>query len=142
VHLGFSHQYLSISCELHRHVPKIVICCLTYLQQVLSTISGKTPVSTRCVRRSDPRRARLVVIALFREPERFRGQFVPVYDELLTPDEVIETFSRVTGIKARCAGCRGPLYSYGSLWLSADECTVHLYPNPNSDADADPEAKP
>ncbi len=55
------------------------------------------------VRGARKRRARLAVVALFRAPERYRGQFVPVYDELLTPDEMVGTFTRVTGIRARCA---------------------------------------
>ena len=47
-------------------------------------------------------------MALFKDPEKYRGQFVPVYDELLSPNEMVETFTRVTGVEARCPLHRPP----------------------------------
>ena len=46
------------------------------------------------------------VAAAFLEPEKFRGAFIPVFDEVLTCDQMVATFTEVTGIKARCeAAC-------------------------------------
>ena len=45
------------------------------------------------------------VAAAFLEPERYRDMVIPVYAELLTPNQLVETFTRVTGIKARCEPC-------------------------------------
>ncbi len=44
--------------------------------------------------------------AAFLEPEKYRGAFIPVYDEMLTCDKLVETFTQVTGIKARCESRR------------------------------------
>ena len=40
--------------------------------------------------------------AAFLEPEKYSSIFIPVYDEVLTCDQMVKTFTEVTGIKARC----------------------------------------
>ena len=42
------------------------------------------------------------VAAGFLEPQKYRGEFVPVWDEVLTCDEMMRTYTEVTGTKARC----------------------------------------
>ena len=46
--------------------------------------------------------------AAFLEPEKYRGVVIPVYDEMLTCNQLVETFTEVTGIKATCAQCGCP----------------------------------
>ena len=59
--------------------------------------------------------------AAFLEPQKYRGTVIPVYDETLTCDQLVEVFTQVTGIKARreawltdvlfaycCGSCFGP----------------------------------
>ena len=41
------------------------------------------------------------VAAAFLEPEKYRDTVIAVHDEILSCDEMVETFTEVTGIKAR-----------------------------------------
>ena len=50
------------------------------------------------------------VAAAFLEPEKYQNAVIPIYDELLTPNHMVKTFTRVTGIKARCEPCAGAAY--------------------------------
>ena len=49
--------------------------------------------------------------AAFLEPDKYRGTVIPVYDEMLTCDQMVKTFTEVTGIKATCAQCDCPSLS-------------------------------
>ena len=41
-------------------------------------------------------------VAAFLEPEKYRNTVIAIYDEVLTCNQMVKTFSAVTGIKARC----------------------------------------
>ena len=41
-----------------------------------------------------------VVLEIFEHPEKYSGQSLPVIGDLITPGEMVETFSRVTGKRA------------------------------------------
>jgi hypothetical protein len=43
------------------------------------------------------------VTAAMQHPETYAGQFIPVWDEQLTPTELVSTFAKVTGKPAKCA---------------------------------------
>ena len=42
------------------------------------------------------------VAAAMQHPETYAGQFIPVWDEQLTPTELVATFAKVTGKPAKC----------------------------------------
>ena len=42
-------------------------------------------------------------MAALLEPEKYRGMFIPVYDEYISCEEMVRVFAEVTGVKARCA---------------------------------------
>ena len=42
------------------------------------------------------------VTAALLDPEKYAGQLVPVWDEQLTPTELVATFAKVTGKPAKC----------------------------------------
>ena len=45
---------------------------------------------------------RYAVAAAIQHPETYAGQFIPVWDEQLTPTELVATFTKVTGKPAKC----------------------------------------
>ena len=45
---------------------------------------------------------RRAVAAAFQEPEKYRNNVIPVYGEVLTCNQMVEIFTEVTGIKAKC----------------------------------------
>ena len=49
----------------------------------------------------EPTRLRCAVLAALEEPAKFKDAFVPVYDQVTTPADIIETFTVRTGVKAR-----------------------------------------
>ena len=55
---------------------------------------------------------RCAATAAFLDPEQYRNTVIPVYDEVLTFRQMVETFS-ATGIKATC-----------ELWLAL--CRLHV----------------
>lgn len=40
------------------------------------------------------------MLEIFDHPEKYSGQSLPVIGDLITPGEMVETFTRVTGMKA------------------------------------------
>jgi len=42
-------------------------------------------------------------VAAFTEPEKYRNQFIPVYDQYMSCEEMVKVFTEVTGLKARRA---------------------------------------
>jgi len=50
---------------------------------------------------TEPTRARCAVLAALEEPAKFKNAFIPVYDQVTTPADIVETFTRRTGVKAR-----------------------------------------
>jgi len=42
------------------------------------------------------------VTAALLDPEKYSWQLVPVWDEQLTPTELVATFAKVTGKPAKC----------------------------------------
>ena len=46
-------------------------------------------------------RVRRAVLAALEEPEKLKNAFVPVYDQVAAPGDLIETFTERTGVKAR-----------------------------------------
>ena len=40
--------------------------------------------------------------AVLLDPGKYAGQLIPVWDEQLTPTELVATFSKVTGQPAKC----------------------------------------
>ncbi|MDK4733041.1 NmrA/HSCARG family protein [Rhizobium sp. CNPSo 3490] len=55
-----------------------------------------------------------VVLEIFSNPERYNGKTLPVVGDIISPREMVETFQRVTGLKAeyRDAFTRGGLLHY------------------------------
>ena len=43
------------------------------------------------------------MLAALAEPEKFKNVFVPVYDQLATPGDLVKTFAERTGVRARRA---------------------------------------
>ena len=43
------------------------------------------------------------VTATLLDPDKYAGQLIPVWDEQLTPTELVATFAKVTGKPAKCA---------------------------------------
>jgi len=66
------------------------------------------------------------VAAAFLEPEKYRDTVIAIYDEILSCDQMVETFTEVTGIKARC-----PPDSAASLPSSAALASVSAEQGPH-----------
>ena len=51
----------------------------------------------------------------------FKDAFIPVYDQMATPAELLDTFVERTGVKARCACCRFCCAAYSALTMHAEK---------------------
>ena len=59
--------------------------------------------SKECHGHVDGRVGASAAVAAFSEPDKYRNQFIPVYDQCMSCDEMVKVFTEVTGLKARCA---------------------------------------
>ena len=73
------------------------------------------------------------VAAAFTEPEKYRGTVIPVYDEVLTPKQMVDTFTQVTGIKARCETWLRLVTEVGNTAFVGLATTMRGRDNPKTD---------